>query len=116
MNPIEDKIDAFLKEFDELEKLNQKATKEQGDLDKELSSCYHKIEGTKITHISQSHKLIKELQNVLERRRANKIEGILLRSTCDTLREKVKTLKENKKTLVAKNNQVLSEIKLRATE
>jgi len=116
MNSIENKIDAFLKEFDEIETLNQKASVEQGEIERELSSWYHKVEGTKITHVSQSHKLMKEVQAILEKRRVNKLETILLRSTCDTLREKVKILKDNKKNLVAKNKQVLNEIQTRAKQ
>lgn len=116
MNPINDKIDAFLKDFDELELLNQQAMKDQSDIEKKLSSWYHKIEGTKITHVSQSHKLIQEVQDILNKRRENKIEGIILRSTCDTLREKIKILKDHKKVLLKKNETVLTEIKTRATE
>lgn len=116
MNPISEKIDAFLKEFDELEALNQKANKEQAEIDKELSNFYHKVEGSEMTRICQSHQLIKELKDILARRRVNKLETILLRSTCDMLRDKVHSLKANKKNLLIKNQEVITEIKTRATE
>jgi hypothetical protein len=116
MNPIADKIDEFLKQFDELEKLNADASKEHSDIDKALSSWYHKVEGLDITHVSISHKLIKEVKGLLIRRRDIKLESMLLRSTCDTLREKVKTLKGSNKNVLAQNEKVRLEIKTRATE
>lgn len=116
MNPVVSKIDAFIKQFDELEKLNADVTKEHSDIDKALSSWYHKVEGTDITHVSISHKLIKEIKPILDRRRDIKIESMLLRSTCDTLRDKIKTLKQNNQNALVKNEAVRTEIKSRAKE
>jgi hypothetical protein len=116
MNPVANKIDDFLKQFDELEKLNANVSQEHSDIDKAISSWYHKVEGLEITHVSQSHRLIKEIKPLLERRRDIKIESMLLRSTCDTLREKVKTLKDSNKKALVQNEKVRQEIKTRATE
>jgi len=110
------KLNAFLHEFDELEKLNQEATKEQADLDRQLSNWYHNVEGSTIKHVSESHKMIKDLKVILDKRRAKKIEVILLRSLCDTLRDKVKGVKANNVNLLKKNTEVIKEIKTRATE
>ncbi len=114
MNPINSKIENFLKEFDELETLNAAIMKEQSEIDKTLSTFYHKVEGKEIKHVSESHNLIKELKVILNRRRENKLEGLLLRSTCDALRDKVKILRENNKNVLIKNDKVLTEIKERA--
>lgn len=111
MNKIALIIENFLLQFDELEKLNEAITKENSEIDKAISSFYHRVEGIEITHVSQSHKLIKELKPLLSRRREIKIETILLRSTCDTLRDKIKTLKITQKTQLIKNDEVLKEIK-----
>lgn len=114
MEKASDIIDTFIKQYDEIEKLSTQATKDQSNLELELSSCYHRIEGASIIHVSQSHKLIKELQDILNRRRDNKIEAILLRSTCDLMREKITQLKVNKKNKLAKDIEVKQEIKDRA--
>lgn len=114
MEKASDIIDTFIKQYDEIEKLSTQATKDQSNLELELSSCYHRIEGASITHVSQSHKLIKELQDILNRRRDNKIEAILLRSTCDLMREKITQLKVNKKNKLVKDIEVKQEIKDRA--
>jgi len=111
MNPIIEKIEIFLKQFDELETLNQQSLKERSDVDKLISNWYHKLEGLQITHISQSHKLIKEIKPLLERRRDIKLEGLLLTSICDTLREKIKTLKESNKVRITKNDNLKQELK-----
>ena len=116
MNPVVNKIDEFIKQFDELEKLNASTNQEHSDIDKAISSWYHRVEGLEITHVSQSHRLIKEIKPLLERRRDIKIESALLRSTCDTLREKVKTLKQSNKVALAKNEELRIEIKTRAIE
>ncbi len=116
MNPVVTKIESFLKQYDELEKLNDEVSKEHSFLDKSLSNFYHRVEGIKITHVSQSHNLIKELKVLLDKRRDKKIEGILLRSTCDTLREKMGSLKKTTKSQIEKDEEVRQEIKDRALE
>lgn len=116
MNPIAFKIDNFIKEYEELEKLNAQATKNLSDIDLELSSLYHKIEGTETPNILQSYKLIKELKVILEKRRNIKLEGLLLRATCDTLKDKFLALKSNYNRVLRKNEDVINEIKQRVND
>ncbi len=111
MNPILSKIDAFFKEFEELEILNQATSKERSDIDKQISDWYHRLEGVTITHVSQSHKFIKELKPLLKRRRDIKIEEIILTSTCDSLRDKVRSLKNTNKVKVSKHDSIIEECK-----
>jgi len=92
-NQVLKRLNSFIHEFDELIILSDKLTKEQSEYDKALNELYHRIEGTTITHVCQSHKLIKELKQVLDKRRMNKIEAILVRSTCDGLRDNIEKLK-----------------------
>jgi hypothetical protein len=110
MNPIADKINNLILQYEELEKLNVLSNKNLSDIDTELSSCYHRIEGTVIKHVSQSHKLIKELKIILEKRRIIKLEGLLLRSTCDLLRDKVGQVKGTNKKTLSKHIEVKQEI------
>jgi hypothetical protein len=39
------------------------------DIDKKLSIFYHKVEGVKINHISESHNMIKELNTSYKARK-----------------------------------------------
>lgn len=116
MNPIASRIEKFIAEYDELEKLNTQSTKDLSNIDLELSSLYHRVEGSKITHVSQSHKLIKELQDILERRRNIKLEGVLLRSTCDLLKDKIGAVKGHYRKTLTKDTELRTEIKTRANE
>lgn len=116
MNPTVKLVQDFIKQFDELEKELTKALNEQSNIDKKISSWYHRVEGSPITHVSQSHKFIKELLPLLARRRELKIETIVLRSTCDSLRGNIAKLKQSHKDQLKKNDEVLQEIKDRANE
>lgn len=107
---IEDLVDEFIKRFDELEVLLVKVTKEHSDIDKALASWYHKVEGTKIMHVSESHNLIKEVKVILARRREIKIEDLLLRATCECLTKQIGILKVRKASVINKHDAVLKEL------
>ena len=115
-NPNLQKVEEFIKQFDELEALNNAVIKEMSEIDKAVSSWYHKVEGLNIKHVSESHRLIKELKPILDRRRDNKLESMVLRSTCDTLRATIVKLKETHKSQFDKNKALRIEIKERAIE
>lgn len=101
----------FIKNYEEIEKIAETAFKAQSDLDKELSDWYHKVEGTKPSHVCQSHALIKEVKDILDRRRINKLDVIVFRITCDSLGGKIKDLKTKLNSSVVKHNTVLKELK-----
>jgi len=111
MNENVKKIEDFIRHFEALEQLNNNTHKELSDIDKQLANWYHKVEGTEITHVSQSHKLLKEVQPILKRRRELKIETLTLRSTCDSLRATMQKVKDNNKNHLKQNEKVLQEIK-----
>jgi hypothetical protein len=108
------KVEEFLKQFNELEKDLATVIKEHSDIDKALSVWYHKVEGLKITHVSQSHKLMKEIIPILSKRRDVKIEEIILRSTCDTLRNTIGKLIEHNKQKEKQHEALMKEIVDRA--
>ena len=116
MNPTVKLVQDFIKQFDEIEKVLVNKLNEQSVIDKQISSWYHRLEGSTITHVSQSHRFIKQLLPLLEKRRVLKIETIVLRSTCDTLRGNIANLKKTHKDQLKKNDEVLQEIKDRANE
>lgn len=107
-------LDGFIKQYEEIEKMCKATMEEQGEIDRELSNWYHTVEGIDITHISQSHKLIKQGKEILDRRRKNKLELIMLRSTCDSMKTTFQSLKMKLEHNMKKNLEVIQEIKDRA--
>lgn len=107
-------VENFIKHFESLENNLTVVTKELSEIDKKISDWYHRVEGTDIKHVSESHRLLKEIKPLLGRRRNVKIESAILRSTCDSLRSNIIKLKESHKTQMTKHNEVLQEIKDRA--
>lgn len=116
MTKAEELLANFFNQFKEIEKLNNQKHQELSAVDKELSSLYHKIEGAVITHVAQSHKLIKDLKVVLEKRRVLKLETIALRSSYDSLKNTMEKLMTTHANILKKNQQVITEIKERAVE
>lgn len=107
-------LDEFIKQYEQIEKMCKASMEEQGEIDRELSNWYHTVEGIDITHISQSHKLIKQGKVILEKRRKNKLEMIMLRSTCDSMKTTFQSLKMKLDNTKKKNAEVIQEIKDRA--
>ena len=101
----------FLSHYDPIQALSKAKNDEQSKVDLELSSCYHKIEGANITHVAQSHKLIKELKEVLSRRRQVKYEAMVLRTTCDNLNTIMKTLNQKIVAHNKKHQEILTKLK-----
>jgi CRISPR/Cas system CSM-associated protein Csm5 (group 7 of RAMP superfamily) len=116
MNVRLKEVEAFIKHFDALELMLADVLKEQSEIDKAISSWYHRVEGTQIKHVAESHRFMKEIIPLLNRRRDMKIESIVLRSTCDTLRANIQKLKQSHKDQLKKNQAVLQEIIDRAKE
>lgn len=108
------RIRAFIKEFDDLEVELKRVNTERSQVDTDISEWYHKVEGTKITHVSQSHKLIKQIQPLLDKRRDLKIEWATLQSVCDSLRVTIAKLKTTHTKQLTKHEDVKQEIKDRA--
>lgn len=104
----------FVNQFDKIEAFYKDVTEKQGKIDKELSCWYHVVEGIDIKHISESHNLIKQGKDILKRRRDNKLEMIIIRSTHDMMKTQICNLKLNLEKSVTKNSEVVIEIKERA--
>lgn len=93
MTAIEQKIQNLVNQFEELEQMERESNKLQSEHDLELARLYHVIEGSTITHVSQSHKLIKELQELLLKRRNNKFDNALLKVATSLLKTNIQSLK-----------------------
>ena len=106
----------FIKEYENIEALLEASRVDQSKIDCELSEFYHNLEGTKLGATYKSHEKLKYLQALLEKRRINKLDVIILTSTCDTLRNSIKTLKVANDKRLAKHEEILIEIKERAVK
>jgi tetrahydromethanopterin S-methyltransferase subunit F len=104
----------FIAQFDKVDQYYEDIKNKQGEIDRELSNWYHVVEGIDIKHISESHNLIKMGKDILKRRRENKLEMIILRSTHDMMNTQIRNLKLNLEKTVNKNSEVVEEIKDRA--
>jgi multidrug resistance efflux pump len=100
----------FFNMFNKLKEECKEAQKMVSKIDKELSNIYHKIEGATIKHVSESHKLIKELKEVLDRRRELKYNAMVLRTMVDNLEEKVGQAINKVNQVTDKHNLVVKEI------
>lgn len=112
-----DKLSSVLElinQFDKIQEHYKDVTKKQSEIDLELSNWYHIVEGAEIKHISESHKLIKLGKDILKRRRENKLELLIIRSTNDTLLTHINGLKARLDKTIDKNGKVNEEIKERA--
>ena len=108
------KLKDFVKNYEVIEQLAQDAFQAQSDLDKELSVWYHKVEGTKPNHVSESHRLINEVKDILDKRRVNKLDVIVLSTTIDSVGKHIKDLKTKINNKVVQHNKILTELKTKA--
>jgi hypothetical protein len=83
---------------------------EHSAVDSELSKCYHKIEMMKLDHVSKSHNAIKELQDVLRRRRRIKHEASTLQIMHANLAPSMQKLSESLKASKTKQEKLLSDL------
>jgi hypothetical protein len=111
MKTIEETLNDLISQFERIEELEKESNKLQSEHDLELARLYHVIEGTTITHVSQSHKIIKEMQELLIKRRNNKFENALLKSTTSLLRSQIQSLKAKLQSNANKKTAYFIEIK-----
>ena len=100
----------FFNNFDKLESLRQQKTNELSKVDIELSEFYHKMEGIHLSHNTQAHKYMLELQDILNRRRQLKLDNILMRSFIDNTKKSFEIAKERNKSALTKHKEVLKEM------
>jgi hypothetical protein len=80
-----EQLESLIEQLSKLESLRDNAYNNMSKIDGELSDWYHRVEGLKISHVSQSHELIKQVKIILEKRRIIKFETNVLRMVCDNL-------------------------------
>lgn len=116
MNTSIDIVKELLGQYDMVKKLNDTKEEERGEIDRELSNFYHHIEGVDITHVSQSHHLIKELKVILGKRRDNKLERMVLKTTLDNIKLSTANIKGNLNKVVSTHKKMLEDMKIQANK
>ena len=109
-----DLISNLINQYKELKDSYTAKREEQGSIDRELSDWYHCVEGIDITHVSQSHKMIKRGKDILERRRNIKFEILLLKGSLDNMTISIEQIRRSVKIVIDKDKEVRQEIKDRA--
>lgn len=107
---MEEILGQFFTNYNRLEEMSKALHEEQGELDKELSEFYHRLEGIHLSHNTQAHKHMVKLQDILDRRRKNKKMTILIRSFLDTTRPSMLEAKKRTTKAVEVHNKVLEDI------
>lgn len=116
LNPeeVKSKITQIFELYDELKELNTQAKSELSLIDKELSSQYHKIEGSDIEYMSDSHFMIIKLKDILWQRRDAKINYTLLESIVSSLSSGMGKSKKRNDAIIKRHEELLKEITKRA--
>ena len=103
-------IDTVYTSFEAIKKLKLETKDELSLLDKELSNQYHKIEGSDISYMCQSHLLILELKDILYHRREAKIKHTILESFVSGLDSNITKSKKRYTEILNKHEEILQEI------
>jgi hypothetical protein len=111
---IKNKIDSIYTTFDDLVALNKEAKQELSNLDRELSSQYHVIEGVALEYMSDSHLLITKLRDILFRRRESKLKNTMLESFVNSMEPVINKSKKRNEDIIQKHNEIIDEIITRA--
>lgn len=109
MEKLLTKIDKFLALFTELQAERELALKEQSDIDKELTSLYHEVEGTRFMHVCDSHKMLMKIQKTLAKRRNIKGKVAVLLSLTDNLKGHMNNTKATFINTLKKHNEIMSQ-------
>ena len=107
---IDKKINNVFASLQALETFSDDIFKKQSKIDKSLSECYHKIEGTKITHVSQSHALIKELKQILDDRRDIKKDVTMLIPLVQASKQFKHSFSQKRQSAIQKHKIVLQKL------
>lgn len=108
---IKDILGDFFTNYNKLGEFKIKIDSDMSKVDKELAEYYHKIEGIHLSHNTQGHSLILELQEILGRRREIKKESLLIRSFLDVTADSMGTARKRNKNIVKVHNKMVRKMK-----
>lgn len=113
-NDVKGYINIIFNTFELLKELTKQSKIDLSEIDKELSSQYHKIEGTELEYLTDSQFLIMKLKDILNRRRIAKINHTMLESIVSTLETQMGKSKKRNEEIIKKHSEILKEIITRA--
>lgn len=113
---MEDILKEFFTNYDKLDKLNDWTTSALSSVDKELAEFYHHIEGIHLSHNTQAHNYMVELQDILSRRRQLKADTILIRSFIDRTSPSMEKAKTHSNNAIKQHRKVLEKLKTKRKE
>ncbi len=109
--PVEEILEQFFSNHEKLERMNKQLHEDLSNVDRELSAYYHKLEGVHLSHNTQAHKYMLELQDILSRRRQLKIDTILIRSFIDNTKSSIDLAKKRNVSALTQHKKILTELK-----
>lgn len=106
------KIDSFFQLYDEIMAEKNEGIKKLSEYDKKISETYHKIEGMKFGHVSKSHKVLKEFQILLRKRRTVKGNNVILQILNDNLKNRIVKCRKSIDKSVDNHQKLLEELRI----
>lgn len=103
-------INDIYETFDILKMLRDKTKDDLSKIDRELSNHYHSIEGADVKFMTDSHKMIIKLKDILNQRRDIKVNYTLLESFITTLDKTMDKTKKRTTEIIKKHENVIQEI------
>ena len=103
-NQLEDILGQFFINHDKIQRMSEQLHKDLSNVDKELGVFYHKVEGIHLSHNTQAHNYMLELQDILARRRQLKKDTILIRCFIDNTKDSFDLAKKRTETALQKHN------------
>lgn len=108
---MEEIIGQFFNNYDKLKRISETTHSELSKVDIELGEFYHKMEGIHLSHNTQAHSYMLELQDILARRRNLKIGAILVRGFLDNTKPSMDKAKERNNKAINTHKRIMKEIK-----
>ena len=107
---VQDILGQFFTNHDKLKDFLKGLEAESGKIDRELSHFYHKLEGIHLSHNTQAHSHMTDLQDILARRRENKRQVLLARSFVDSTQDSMEVARKRNEKAHKTHKQVMNDI------
>lgn len=108
---VEDILGQFFANHNKVERMSEQLHKDLSNVDKELADFYHKVEGIHLSHNTQAHNYMLQLQDILTRRRQLKKDTILIRCFIDNTKQSIELAKKRNDKALEKHKIVLAKTK-----
>ena len=107
---VQDILSNFFTNHDKLRDFAKDLEVKCGEIERELSFFYHKLEGIHLSHNTQAHSHMKDLQDILGRRRDIKRQLLLARSFVDSTQDSMDVARKRNEKAHKTHKQVMDDI------